>query len=415
MSRFALIVVFAALVAGFAVAPGSAASFDDTKPCPASGPLLVCPTMHVGVAVNLQLLGHDGCNLYRWEYTNGALPQGLAMSSSGLITGTPTRAEVTQPWMIIHDVLPSEGGYSWCGGDNQSQRQFVFTVLGGSGGPPTPVPPPVPVPAPPPQPPLQITTASLQQATAGTPYSAALTASGGSAYTWSMSGGSLPDGLTLGPDGTLTGTPATSGSYTFTVKVTSGGRSTTEQLTLVVIAKLTATAPADQTWEVGRPLRIAITAAGGSPGYRWSLEGTLPDKTGFIGNEGNGSTSYLQGVPALAGTFPITLTVTDAGGRTAQVAVTLTVAPKLQIATVDTGRARRGKPYRLTLGSTGGVAPTTWTLASGLLPAGLTLDSASGVISGKPSVRGHFLFVLAVTDALGAKRAMRYSLIVTRR
>jgi hypothetical protein len=418
VKRFALITVFAALIAGTPT-PGSAASFDDTKPCPASGPLLVCPTMHVGVPVNLQLLGHDGCNLYRWEYTNGSLPQGLTMSSSGLITGTPTRAETTQPWMIIHDLLPSQGGYSWCGGDNQSQRQFVFTVVGGSGGgpAPTPTPTPTPTPAPPPtpQPALQVTTANLQQATAGTPYSATLAASGGSGYSWSLSGGSLPTGLTLGSDGALTGTPASGGSYTFTVKVTSGGRSTTKQLTLVVIDRLTATAPADQTWEVGRPLKIVISAAGGSPSYRWSLEGTLPDKTGFIGNQGNGSTSYLQGVPAQAGTFSVTLKVTDTAGRSAQVTVTLTVAPKLQITTFDTGRAHRGKPYRLTLGSTGGVGPTSWTLASGSLPPGLTLDTASGVISGRPRVRGHFFFALALTDSLGAKRAMRYSLTVTRR
>lgn len=413
MKRFALITIFLALIAGVSVTPGSAASFNDSKPCPASGPLLVCPTMHVGVPVNLQLLGHDGCNLYRWEYTNGSLPQGLAMSSGGLITGTPTRAETTEPWMIIHDLLPSQGGYSWCGGDNQSQRQFVFTVVGASGG--APPPPPSPTPPPPPQPALQITTPSLQQATAGTPYSAALAATGGSAYAWSVSGGSLPSGLTLGADGALTGTPASGGSYTFTVRVTSAGRSTTKELTLLVVDKLSATAPADQTWEVGRPLKIAVSATGGSPSYRWSLDGTLPDKTGFVGNQGNGSTSYLQGVPAQAGTFTVKLTVTDTAGRSAQVTVTLTVAPKLQIATFDTGRAHRGKPYRLTLGSTGGVGPITWTLVSGSLPPGLTLDGATGVISGKPRVRGHFFFALAVSDALGARRAMRYNLTVTRR
>lgn len=419
MKRFALITILVALLAGVTAGSGPAASFDDTKPCPASGPLLVCPTMHVGVPVDLQLLGLNGCNLYWWEYTNGSLPQGLTMSSSGLITGTPTRAETTQPWVIIHDLLPSQGGYSWCGGDNQSQRQFVFTVVDGSGAPPPPpppAPPPVPKPPPPPpQPPLVVTTAGLHQGTVGTPYSATLGASGGSGYTWSVAGGSLPSGLSLGADGALTGTPASSGSFTFTVEVRSGGRSTTRQLTLVVIDRLTATAPADQTWEVGRPLKIAISAAGGSPSYRWSLAGTLPEKTGFVGNQGNGSTSYLQGVPGEPGTFPVTLTVTDTAGRTAQVAVTMTVAPKLQITTFDPGRARRGKAFRLTLSSTGGVGPTSWSLASGSLPPGLTLDGAGGLISGKPRARGQFSFVLALADALGAKRAMRYTLTVTRR
>ena len=213
----------------------------------------------------------------------------------------------------------------------------------------------------------------------------------------------------------LAGTPTTAGSYTFTVRVASGGRSATRQLELIVADKLTVSAPADQTWEVRRPLAIAISARGGTPGYRWAISGTLPEDTGFIDYEGDGTSSYLKGVPAQAGSFRLAVTVTDSTGTAAQLIVTLTVAPKLQITTFDIGRAHRGKPYRLTLTSTGGVGPTSWGLASGSLPPGLTLDAASGVISGKARVRGHFVFALAVTDSLGAKRAMRYNLTVARR
>src|SRR5437763_15409557 len=158
MKRLALIVVLVTAASGTAALPGSAASFNDSAPCPASGPLLVCPTMYVGQAVHLQLLAHDGCELYRWEMVNGGLPAGLSMSSSGLVTGTPTAPGTTQPWVIVHDVTAPEGGPSWCGGDNHSERQFVFTVAGGGGGGGNPAPPPTP------QPPLQITTSSLQKA-----------------------------------------------------------------------------------------------------------------------------------------------------------------------------------------------------------------------------------------------------------
>jgi large repetitive protein len=411
LNRFALTLTLAALVAGVAAMPGSAASFNDSSPCPADGPLLVCPTMQVGESVHLQLLAHDGCDVYRWEYVNGALPQGLSMSSSGLITGTPTRAETTRPWMIVHDLLASEGGPSWCGGDNHSERQFVFTVVGSSG---TPTPTPTPTPAPTPQPTLAITTSSLQKATVGTPYTATLAASGASSFSWTLAAGALPAGLTLSADGVLVGTPTAAGSYTFTVRAASGGRSATKQLTLSVLDRLTVSAPAAQTWEVRRPLAIAISAHGGSPGYRWAISGTLPEDTGFIDYEGDGTTSYLKGVPADSGSFLLTVTVTDADGQSAQLTLTLTVAPKLQITTFDLGRAHRGKPYRLTLTSTGGVGPTSWALASGSLPPGLTLDAASGVISGKARVRGRFVFALVVTDALGAKRAMRYNLTVRR-
>jgi hypothetical protein len=412
MKRFALIVTLAALIAGIAATPGSTASFNDSAPCPADGPLLVCPTMHVGQPVHLQLLAHDGCDAYRWEIVNGGLPAGLSMSSGGLVTGTPTAAGSTQPWVVVHDLTTAEGGPSWCGGDNHSERQFVFTVDGGSGNPaPAPTPPPTPAP----QPALQITTASLRKATEGTPYTATLAASGGGGLTWTLSAGSLPAGLTLGSNGVLSGTPTGAGSYTFTVRVDSGGRSASRQLGLIVVEKLTATAPADQTWEVGRPLQISIDAKGGTPGYSWKVTGTLPEHTGFIGNQGNGSTSFLKGVPAQAGTFPIVLTVTDADGASAQVTVTLTVAPKLQIRTLGVGRAHVGKRYRLVLASRGGVGDTSWTLATGALPSGLALDADTGVVTGKPRAPGRFRFTVVVTDSLEAKAAMTYSLKVKRR
>ena len=410
LKRFALILTLAVLVAGVASTPGSTASFNDSTPCPASGPLLVCPTMYVGQPVHLQLLAQNGCDVFRWEIVNGGLPAGLSMSSSGLVTGTPTAAASTQPWVIVHDLTAPEGGPSWCGGDNHSERQFVFTVVGGGGGTPTPPPPP-----PAPQPALQITTASLQKATVNTPYTVTLAASGGGNLTWTMSAGSLPAGLTLGSSGVVSGTPTGSGSYTFTVRVDSGGRSASKQLGLVVADKLTASPPAEQTWEVKRPLQITINAKGGTPGYSWKLTGTLPEKTGFVGNQGNGSTSYLRGVPAQAGTFPIVLTVTDVDGASAQVTLTLTVAPKLQITTFSVGRAQVGKRYRLALASAGGVGDTSWTLGVGSLPAGLKLNADTGVISGKPRASGTFRFTIVGTDALQAKAAMTYNLKVRRR
>jgi hypothetical protein len=394
LKRFALIVTLAVLVAAVASTPGSSASFNDSTPCPASGPLLVCPTMYVGQPVHLQLIAQGGCDVYRWEIVNGGLPQGLSMSSSGLVTGTPTAAGTTQPWVWVHDVTAAEGGPSWCGGDNHSERQFVFTVVGGSGAP-------APTPTPAPQPALQITTASLQKATVGASYTATLAAAGGGNLTWTLSAGSLPTGLTLGSNGVLSGTPTGAGGYTFTVRVDGGGRSASKQLGLVVVDKLTVSAPADQTWEVRRPLQIAIAAKGGTPGYGWKVTGTLPENTGFIGNQGNGSTSYLRGVPAQAGTFPIVLAVT--------------VAPKLQITTFSVTRARVGKRYRLALASAGGVGDTSWTRAVGSLPVGLNLNADTGVISGKPRASGTFRFTIVVTDSLEAKAAMTYSLKVQRR
>lgn len=412
MKRFALLVVLAAAACGMFAAPGSSASFDDSRPCPASGPLLVCPTMHVGQSVSLQLRALNGCDAYRWEMVNGGLPPGLSMSSSGLVSGTPTQAATTQPWVVVHDLLANQGGPSWCGGDNKSERQFVFTVTGGGGGggvTPGPTPAPVPAPAT-----LQITTPGLSNATAGTAYSATIEASGGGSESWTVSNGSLPAGLSLGPNGVLSGMPSAPGSYTFTVRVTSGSSSTTKQFQIVVREKLSASAPADQTWEVGRPLQITLNAKGGAPGYSWKLSGTLPAKTGFVGNQGNGSTSVLQGVPAEPGTFPLVFTVTDAAGVSFELKVTLTVAPKLRIATIGIGRTKTGKSYRLALISSGGVGETKWSLAAGSLPAGLKL-SDKGIVSGKARRAGAFRFTVVVADSLGAKSAMTYTLRIAKR
>ena len=200
MKRFALIAGFAALLVGVVAMPGSAASFDDTNPCPASGPLLVCPAGQVGQPYSLQLRALAGCDIYRWEITNGGLPSGLTISSSGLVSGTPTASGATQPWVTVHDLTAPEGGNSWCGGDNHSERQFVFTVNTG----------------------LSIQTQSVPGGTVGQAYSQTLTAlaitstnpvqGSPASASWTIQSGNLPAGVTLSTAGVLSGTPTTEGS-----------------------------------------------------------------------------------------------------------------------------------------------------------------------------------------------------------
>jgi hypothetical protein len=108
------------------------------------------------------------------------------------------------------------------------------------------------------------------------------------------------------------------------------------------------------------------------------------------------------------------LTVTDATGTSVELKVTLTVAPKVRIATTRISRAKVGKRYRLALVSSGGVGDTTWSVAAKSLPSGLTLNAETGVISGKARRRGQFRFTVVVTDALGAKAAMTYTLRIAR-
>ena len=81
-----------------------------------------------------------------------------------------------------------------------------------------------------------ITSTTMPDAAAGAPYSLTLTASGGtSPYSWSVSSGALPVGLTLSSDGIVSGTPSTAGSSTFSVTVVdSDNLAATQALTLNV-------------------------------------------------------------------------------------------------------------------------------------------------------------------------------------
>src|ERR1017187_3546559 len=88
----------------------------------------------------------------------------------------------------------------------------------------------------PPAPPLAITNSALAEANVGRPYSASLSANGGTLpYQWSLANSSLPSGIQLHASGVLSGTPPSSGSYIFTAKVTdSAGISSTHAFTLSV-------------------------------------------------------------------------------------------------------------------------------------------------------------------------------------
>ena len=93
---------------------------------------------------------------------------------------------------------------------------------------------------PPVVPPLTITTASVPHATSGIPYVATLAATGGTLpYSWSLSSGQLPTGLSLSSAGSISGITSTTGQFTFTVRVTdstSPAKTATQSLTLTVDA-----------------------------------------------------------------------------------------------------------------------------------------------------------------------------------
>ncbi len=170
--------------------------------------------------------------------------------------------------------------------------------------------------------PLTIETVNLTNGVVGSPYSVNLTANGGvSPYTWSITSGSLPSGLSLQSNGAISGTPDSYGVSNFTVMVTDGENATTTQnLQLTVenspLGILTTTLPNGQ---VGAAYTVNLQADGGEAPYSWSVTGSLP--SGLALN----SSGLISGTPDSVGSVNFTVQVTDNNSDTATQALTITV------------------------------------------------------------------------------------------
>lgn len=157
--------------------------------------------------------------------------------------------------------------------------------------------------------PARITTTSVPAATVGQAYSQQLVATDGTApYVWSLSSGTLPDGLTLSPGGLLSGTPTIDGSSAVTVAVSDSGTTQTgdtQDLTVVVgPGTFTVGAPTIAgSARVGETLTCAAPAGPGSRAYTW-VRGT--------GVVGQGAT-YALTPDDLGATLTCRVRVTRAG------------------------------------------------------------------------------------------------------
>ena len=143
----------------------------------------------------------------------------------------------------------------------------------------------------------------------GVPFASKLTPSGGSGtYTFAIGTGTLPAGVTLGPDGTISGTPRAAGTSRATVKVTdSEGRSLDYAANFAVAARLKVGTFALSPGKVGRSYRSKVTALGGIAPRKWKITlGPLPKGIRF-----DRTTGILSGIPTKAGRYRLTFQVTD--------------------------------------------------------------------------------------------------------
>jgi hypothetical protein len=332
-------------------------------------------TSKSGYGQTINATGGTGALTY--TLSTGTLPPGLGLSSSGVLSGTPTTAGTYTFSVAAHDSLGSNDG-----------KSYTVTI----------------------NPAVAITTTSLGNWTANkSGYSQTISATGGTgALTFSAPAASLPTGLTLSSGGVLSGTPAVNGSFSFTVTATDGvGATGTQNYTVVINQAVSITTGSLPNWTAGKSgYSQTISATGGTGALTFSSTGTLP--VGLTLSTGG----VLSGTPTTAGSFNFMVTATDTLGAAGSQSYTLTINPAVSVTTTALPNWTAGfAGYSQTVSATGGTGSKAFATSSGTLPTGLTLSSA-GVLTGTPSAAGSFTFGITATDSVGATGSMSYTVVI---
>lgn len=153
----------------------------------------------------------------------------------------------------------------------------------------------------------------------------------------------------------------------------------------------------------GIPYSQSLAASGATSPYTWTLNsGTLP--AGLTLNP-SGIISGTPTTASITSTFTVQVSDSSTSPNTATQSLTIQVAgtgsilitsPTLPDATVST-------PYSGQLTATGGSGSYIWNISSGALPGGLTLNGATGLVSGTPRSAGISAFTATVTDSADSK------------
>ncbi|MHB8800639.1 MAG: putative Ig domain-containing protein [Thermoanaerobaculia bacterium] len=318
-----------------------------------------------------------GVGTVTYAVTTGALPSGITLTTAGVLSGTPT---VTGTFNITVTATDANG----CTGT----RAYTLVVE-------------CPV--------ITVTPATFPGGTTGIAYSQSVGSAGGlGTVTYAVTTGALPTGLVLdGASGAITGTPTAAGTYNFTVTATDANGCTGSQAyTVVIVCPTIAVGPVALTnGTVGTAYGQTVLAAGGGGAYLYAVTaGTLP-----AGLALDGASGAITGTPTTADLYAFTITATDQYGCSGATAYEVRICPVIEVTPATAAQGTIGQSYAgTTFAQTGGVLPIGWS-ATGV-PAGLTLDAATGALTGTPTEAGGFAVVVTATDANGCTGSVAFTL-----
>ncbi len=234
-----------------------------------------------------------------------------------------------------------------------------------------------------------------------------LTASGTGltgAFTFALQTGSLlPPGLMLSSAGVISGTPTQPGAFTFTVIAThtasgcTGNRTYTIGIQCPAINIAPATLPNPV---VGAAYNQSLTGSGGVGPYTFALANGSSLPAGLTLT----SAGVISGTPTQTGAATFTINITDtalaagqtncAGNRTYTITV---VCPTITLSPTTLPNGTAGTAYNQTVSATPAGTTYNFAVTAGTLPAGLSLNSTTGAITGTPTAPGNSTFTITAT------------------